>query len=141
MLPRGGVVVRVLRPTVPPSLGSSVQVHKGCSEVRPCVARVLSQRVSGIRRGPRQQCTGAIRASHTPHTPTDVARKRRGSRSVERNRSVDLGRALRSHLLAGPSGACRRGHDPCGGHQKAVKRLQQSVLQTHGVHGICGFCG
>ncbi|KAJ1176450.1 hypothetical protein NDU88_001730 [Pleurodeles waltl] len=84
---------------------------------------------------------GAIRASHTPHTPTNVARKWRGSRSVERNRSADLGRALRSHLLAGPSGACRRGPDPSGGRQKAVKRTQRSVLQAHGVRGIHGFRG
>ncbi|KAJ1153371.1 hypothetical protein NDU88_006132 [Pleurodeles waltl] len=47
----------------------------------------------------------------------------------------------RSHLLVGPTRACRRGHDPCGGHQKAVKSPQQSVLQAHGVRGIRGFRG
>ncbi|KAJ1099860.1 hypothetical protein NDU88_004955 [Pleurodeles waltl] len=83
----------------------------------------------------------AIRASHTPHTPTNVARKRQGSRSFERNRNTDLGRAPRSHLLAGPSGACRHGPDPSRGRQKAVKRLQRSVLQAHGIRGIRGFHG
>ncbi|KAJ1088654.1 hypothetical protein NDU88_001810 [Pleurodeles waltl] len=74
---------------------------------------------------------GAIRASHTPHKPAKVAKKRRGSRSVERNRSAGLGRAPRSHILAGPSGACRRGPDPSGGRQKAVKRPQQYVLDRN----------
>ncbi|KAJ1193548.1 hypothetical protein NDU88_002845 [Pleurodeles waltl] len=64
-----------------------------------------------------------------------------GSRSVERNRSAGLGRAPRSHLLAGPAGACRCGPDPSGGRQKAVKRPQRSVLQAHSVRGIHGFRG
>ncbi|KAJ1190973.1 hypothetical protein NDU88_000290 [Pleurodeles waltl] len=81
---------------------------------------------------------GAIRASHTPHKPANVAKNHRGSRSVERNRSAGLERAPRSRLLAGPSGACRRGPDPSRGRQKAVKRPQRSVLQAHSVRGFRG---
>ncbi|KAJ1201744.1 hypothetical protein NDU88_005550 [Pleurodeles waltl] len=79
---------------------------------------------------------GAIRASHTP---TATARKRRGSCSDERRRSAVLERAPRSPLLAAPSGACSRGHNPWESRQKAVKRPQQAVLQARGVRGNRGF--
>ncbi|KAJ1080183.1 hypothetical protein NDU88_000403 [Pleurodeles waltl] len=81
---------------------------------------------------------GAIRASHTPQTPTNVTRKRRESRSAERNKSAGLGRAPRSHILAGPFGACRRGPDPGKDHQKAEKRPQRSLLPARSVRGFRG---
>ncbi|KAJ1205944.1 hypothetical protein NDU88_001363 [Pleurodeles waltl] len=65
--------------------------------------------------------------------------KTAGSRSVGRRKSAALGRAPRSILLAPPSGACPRGHDPWGSCQKTVKHLQRSVLQAHGIRGIRGF--
>ncbi|KAJ1083896.1 hypothetical protein NDU88_004051, partial [Pleurodeles waltl] len=74
---------------------------------------------------------GAIRASHTPQTPTNIARKRRESRLAERGKSAGLERASRSHILAGPTGACRCGPDPGRDHQKAEKRPQRSDKQSY----------
>ncbi|KAJ1156405.1 hypothetical protein NDU88_009124 [Pleurodeles waltl] len=81
---------------------------------------------------------GAIRASHTPQTPTNIARKRRESRLAERGKSAGLERASRSHILAGPTGACRCGPNHGRDHQKAEKRPQRSVLPAHSVRGIRG---
>ncbi|KAJ1180782.1 hypothetical protein NDU88_005998 [Pleurodeles waltl] len=80
----------------------------------------------------------AIRVSHTPQTPTNIARKRRESRLAERDKSAGLERVPRSPILVGPSGACRCGPYPGKDHQKAEKRPQRSVLPAHSVRGIRG---